>query len=1263
MLPPSNLPSWWGFNQSILNEAKRLTLEGFPDLAEEAKDKIRTLSLESIPVESFSDTLVRTFAGGGYFPILEILDSNQPNSNHQAFTELGRLGVARIFITTNFDTLIEQSFRQAAVPLRVYIDEEDYRFPVPESGSCELYKIHGSVKSVSSLVDTVTQKLRGIPLQTRSLLATLFRNYHVLVLGYSGADLVFGDDYLTFSAISEDSPGITWLVRPGTQPSERVLQTVERAGDRGSIVVGDLPDFLENLGIAITHLPPVEASASSAEAYGKAQERIREFFAQEYVGIFSSAAFCVSLLRIVGDELTAEALCASLAGHPELTSDSVPIPAAIAFMTLAGWALQKHDFHQSIHWLNRDLGLHAGLARMYKENDRPIPPDVALEWNRNLAGIYGNLGLCFIQLGEIESARRAFDAARRNAQEAQDYESLSLVYMNMAQLEEAAGGNPDRILNLFRIARAFAQDAGAAQTIIQSNTMEAHTLMSIAEYDEASARLRQAEQYVNLFGGMESRLELNFALADLALRRGELDAAHRLFRESAALAEAQGSPIVADKIRFKFCLSLGFHTPFRQEIIGELNGLSERWQQSHDAGDVKAESIQRLLDLLLDEKNPFDKPAVRFAFQGKDDTESQVRMEIANCEFLKDLSPLPRCFKWLWHQKYEEGNADRTLDLANAFLVASERANDSVSRATAFNYLGISRDSLGDAKGALDAYVSALEIEGLSTDTRRTVKLHSALTLSKLNEIARAETTFNELIKDYQGNNDIDSVVHTMRALADHFARHERLHDAITQLETALTYCDGVERSGVKEIIRGRLNLLERRLKMGEKAGSQEEDIKLLLGWSGDAGNLDLKQLAGMRAKAKSPQELSNLAVMAACAGFTQEARSISEELLASFKETNNLFGLAGCLNNLGGISSTEGKLEQALEYSVHALEIFYRLEDIDMQILVQANIAAYSLAAGDNKKAQEYANLCLNLAEGRQPSRQVAVAWHVLAVVSHDDRKTDEMLRAAQGFIKTYAQIEAQDLEPIYDGYSRIVSEAERPTPVTERSPSEMAAGGREAMRLKEVGDYEGALRLLNDMAGRCQTTEESARVAGDMGNVFQSAGRHQEAVATYQRASELFRESELPDLATDIEIQSTVSMRLSGDASGAASTLRAMLQKLSATPQRVKALSALCNTLSYLVIEKGQLDEQTLDYINEAHSLFDEARAIDGMDIETLGSIEVNSATLSLLEGKPEDARKKLKIARQYFLRCNSQYLDAVENLIDQINGQSSDTEPDSK
>jgi hypothetical protein len=297
MLPPSSLPDWWSYNQSILEVARRLTLEQLPNLPETAVQSLRDLSLDKLNVGAFSDVLVQSFAGPYYFPLLTVLESDQPNANHKALAELAKRGIVRHIVTTNFDTLIEQSFHQAHCPLHVLATVADFEQPIPAEG-CVLYKIHGSVTTTASLVDTITQKVRGLPPAIKARLQHLFQQQHVLVLGYSGADLQFSDDYLAFEAIPAYAPGLTWVVRRGSTPSARVQALLDGLGERAHAVQDELPDFFAHLGLAVDTPAPAHTDVRAA-ANARARTQIESFLKDQAV---SSAAFCMNLVYQIGPD-------------------------------------------------------------------------------------------------------------------------------------------------------------------------------------------------------------------------------------------------------------------------------------------------------------------------------------------------------------------------------------------------------------------------------------------------------------------------------------------------------------------------------------------------------------------------------------------------------------------------------------------------------------------------------------------------------------------------------------------------------------------------------------------------------------------------------------------------------------------------------------------------------------------------------------------------------------------------------------------------
>ena len=227
MSAPSCLPSWKGFNLALIEEIKASAL-ALPGLPESAAAAIRRLDIGQLGLEALSDAVVRSFAGESYFPLLEVLDSDQLNANHEAIAELARRGLCRGVVTTNFDTLLESAFRKAGLECEVFETSEDFR--ESPKGDCPIYKIHGSVTATSGLVDTVSQKLRGLSFPVRARLIDLYHRYHVLVVGFSGADLAFGADYVALSALKNSDKGITW-VQAG-QGAQRARRSVCQRGKR-----------------------------------------------------------------------------------------------------------------------------------------------------------------------------------------------------------------------------------------------------------------------------------------------------------------------------------------------------------------------------------------------------------------------------------------------------------------------------------------------------------------------------------------------------------------------------------------------------------------------------------------------------------------------------------------------------------------------------------------------------------------------------------------------------------------------------------------------------------------------------------------------------------------------------------------------------------------------------------------------------------------------------------------------------------------------
>lgn len=440
VLAPSYLPEWRGFNQALLDGVKDLALT-FPGLSEEAESAIRGLTLDRLAVEAFSDAVVDAYAGEEYFPVLKILDSTEPNSNHRALAELARQGALRAVVTTNFDTLLEQAF--AGLPFETCITREDYA-RVPHD--CErpvIYKIHGSVTSTTTLVDTVSQKLGGLALHVRERLATLFAENHTLVLGFSGTDLKFGEDYLPFSAIPARSAAVTWVIRPGTKLSETVQAILKRVG--AEPCERELPGFFRSLGIVV-EAAAEDQKGSLDEANRRARAQVAEWNRALDLGEARACVFCLTLLRTTGQTSAALALARRLAlllDHAgEVHSDTV----ANLLSEFARLAAETSDFENADQWGQRTLKCIQGIEDRYAQEKRPLPDHMRAWRDRVSAGAWTAMGLNVMAHQRYDYALTALREATRFARSAGDANGLSGVCANRALLAEKLGLEADRVL-------------------------------------------------------------------------------------------------------------------------------------------------------------------------------------------------------------------------------------------------------------------------------------------------------------------------------------------------------------------------------------------------------------------------------------------------------------------------------------------------------------------------------------------------------------------------------------------------------------------------------------------------------------------------------------------------------------------------------------------------------------------------------------------------------------------------------------------------
>jgi hypothetical protein len=311
-VPPSSVPTWSGLNAAALDGLRRLALDRVLTVPAN-REAVLLLHADDIPVVTFSQVLSDAFSGRGWLEILTVLDGDVTNAVHRALATLINDRRCHAIITTNFDTLIERACGDTGFEIPVVLPRLSYVAFAPVTSDAELsqpalYKIHGTVDIPDSMVDLLLDKRRGLGPSTRSLIASVCRDRHLVVLGFSGADFAMDPDYLGLLSSAALPTRVTWVVRPGSAPHEGAKAFLDALSARGVPVAVEQHELVDPVGAAPTGGPPL--------APGNVERRLNDHVADwlNHPPTFPPTAALVlaELLRLRGQTDVATAVRAEI---------------------------------------------------------------------------------------------------------------------------------------------------------------------------------------------------------------------------------------------------------------------------------------------------------------------------------------------------------------------------------------------------------------------------------------------------------------------------------------------------------------------------------------------------------------------------------------------------------------------------------------------------------------------------------------------------------------------------------------------------------------------------------------------------------------------------------------------------------------------------------------------------------------------------------------------------------------------------------------
>lgn len=411
MLPPSSLPNWYQFNEAVLDaladEVSSYTRANLGEWIFSELLKRRNETQHFAP--DYMADIIAEEVGMDYFKIVQALDADETNAAHHALADLAKAGIVRAVVTTNFDRLIERAFDAAGVPCRVYATPKQFAeltnaLSDDATREVPIVKVHGTASDRESMVDTMSQRLAGRPHELEAALATLYARFHILFIGFSGADLDYDPNYLGLraAATAEGNKGFTFLVRTGDKLRASVSNLRDVWGSGAAIVEGTLPEHLhalaQQLDVSASEWPE---SAATIDRLAEVRQRAAQW--AQTLGRLQNVNVLSSLLRASGDDVTAGRLFWGIWKHYR-TPDEMKGATYARFNHLIGRYLLEYGFTIKSIRPPTSVGFTVGDAPFDKDEIDNAFQFLARANKLGRGQAYSDLAACYALAGSAQRA-------------------------------------------------------------------------------------------------------------------------------------------------------------------------------------------------------------------------------------------------------------------------------------------------------------------------------------------------------------------------------------------------------------------------------------------------------------------------------------------------------------------------------------------------------------------------------------------------------------------------------------------------------------------------------------------------------------------------------------------------------------------------------------------------------------------------------------------------------------------------------------------
>lgn len=697
---PASLPSWWDYNKCVLEalqqEASKFFVTDAPFYSSEQM-------LEELPVTSISDVLFKCGLGEVYFSMVSCLEGTQPNINHFLLANMALNGYLACVVTTNFDTLIEQAFDELGVPYKVLTEEEDYIVDV--SGRiCLIVKLHGSVGSKDSLIDTVTQKMKGLSERKKDLLRAILREYPSYVIGMSGEDLRFDLDYFQFISSNTDQ-NITWVKHPKGRLSPKVDQLKNRTNlliveDEIQTVFHDYMTTLTKPSICLCDDgTPIDIS-----------EKISEIVKSVQVGPYVCMGIVLLLLCDAGDTIQATHICQVIIDdinkNPDRFYNPFMSPITPLLHNMGVVLLQTGNIELAMQTIQRGVSLqeynHDFISKNVLTNSAVLEsldsnPIFSVEkfeeeFHRNVGYDYINLGVCYLKRrrdGDIEKAKEYYQKALNEFDDARDIEGVNLAVSSLSEVNfnqesfdifHNSEEEYNQQVNKYSQTLSFAKEQGDFDTYVTVSCLLAKLFMEYGEYGSADREILSLKEYMEINISVASKVRYHEIKAELYIRHNMEAKCKEEINEGFLLIEKNGNDIY---LRRNLCLCevrlLGHSFESLEFTKKCLAFLKESQNNQSIDRYYEVIPIDEALSLVNEKKTLYQYPL--FYDMGHNylkEKSKAIRAAIVRATFCNDEEMLVLLFSQLVSECSKKIDWRDVCRICFAYVEASKRINEGI---------------------------------------------------------------------------------------------------------------------------------------------------------------------------------------------------------------------------------------------------------------------------------------------------------------------------------------------------------------------------------------------------------------------------------------------------------------------------------------------------------------------------------------------------------------------------------------------------------